>query len=134
MLAVKNRDWSQVLGAAAFTGFAPASLDRATQRCGSLFEETMSWRRLREHDSISDHAGEAWTGGRTQRQQGTGVFNPNRPFITQDGFMQELVDVGRREGRKGKDRSRRVKRDGGDKLIKSEELGGAFVDLSANTS
>jgi len=97
MLAVKNRDWSQVLGVAAFTGFTPASLDRATQRCESLFEETMSWRRLREHDPISDHAGEVWTGRRTPKQ-GTGGSGPNRPFIARDGFMQELVDVGRKKG------------------------------------
>ncbi|KAG0642598.1 hypothetical protein HOY80DRAFT_949740 [Tuber brumale] len=102
MLAVKNRDWSQVLGIAAFTGFAPTSLDRATQRCESLFEETMSWRRLREYDPIGDYAGEVWTGGRASKQQDTRGFNPNRPFIAQDGFMQELVGVGRRRGQKSR--------------------------------
>ncbi|PWW80109.1 hypothetical protein C7212DRAFT_361101 [Tuber magnatum] len=132
MSAVKNRDWSQVLGVAAFTGFAPASLDRATQRCESLFEETMSWRRLREYDPISDHAGEIWTGGRTPKQQGAGGFNPNRPFIAQDGFMQELVGVGRRGGQKG--RSMRAKRDGARRLTKDEELEDLVIDLSANTS
>jgi len=105
MLAVKNRDWSQVLGVAAFTGFTQASLNRTTQRCESLFEETMSWRRLREYDPISDHAGEVWT-GRRKPKQGTGGFNLNRPFIAQDGFMQELVDVGRRKGRKSRSRSK----------------------------
>jgi len=129
MLAVKNRDWSQVLGVAAFTGFTLPSLDRATQRCESLFEETMSWRRLREYDPVSDHAGEVWTGGRTPKQE-TGGFNPNRPFIAQDGFMQELVDVGRK-GRGG--RSRRTKKDDGNRSIKGGELGELLVDLSANT-
>ena len=105
MLAVKNRDWSQVLGVAAFTGFTQASLNRTTQRCESLFEETMSWRRLREYDPISDHAGEVWTGGRKPKP-GIGGFNPNRPFIAQDGFMQELVDVGGRKGRKSRSRSK----------------------------
>ncbi|PUU81942.1 hypothetical protein B9Z19DRAFT_1076113 [Tuber borchii] len=130
MLAVKNRDWSQVLGIAAFTGFTPASLDRATQRCESLFEETMSWRRLREHDPVSDHAGEVWTGRRTPKQ-GTRGSSPNRPFIARDGFMQELVDVGRRKGQKS--RPWRAKKDDGDRSIKDQELGEPLVDLSANT-
>ena len=134
MLAVKNRDWSQVLGVAAFTGFTPASLDRATERCESLFEETMSWRRLREHDSISDHAGEVWTGKRTPKQE-TGGSGPNRPFIARDGFMQELVGVGRRKGQEERAEKQALegKEDDGGGPMGDGGGGEPLVDLSANT-
>ncbi|RPA97217.1 hypothetical protein L873DRAFT_1791099 [Choiromyces venosus 120613-1] len=134
MLAVKNRDWSQVLGVAAFTGFTPSSLDRATQRCEFLFEETMSWRRLRESDSMNNHVGEIWTGGRTPKQQGIRGLNPNRHFIAQDGFMQELVGVGRKKGRKIEPRRTKKKKDDGSRPIKGEEFGKPLIGHSENTS
>ena len=40
------RDWSEVLGMAAFTGWDPEVVDRATRRCASLFGEGMKFRTI----------------------------------------------------------------------------------------
>lgn len=43
-----QRDWSEVLGAAALAGFEPAVIERAARRCADLFGEGMDWLTLRE--------------------------------------------------------------------------------------
>lgn len=42
------RDWSEVLGAAALTGFDPRVIERATKRCATLFGESLTMRILIE--------------------------------------------------------------------------------------
>lgn len=55
-----TRDWSEVLGLAALTGWNPAVLDRSIRRCTALFGETMSLRLMPEApvEQISDHVDE----------------------------------------------------------------------------
>lgn len=45
------RDWSEVLGLAAMTGWKPSVIKRATQRCSALFNERMDFRVLPENPS-----------------------------------------------------------------------------------
>lgn len=51
-----QRDWSDVLGMAAMTGWDPAVIDRAAKRCASLFGETMFFRAMPETaaDNLQD--------------------------------------------------------------------------------
>lgn len=42
------RDWSDVLGIASMTGWSPAVVNRAAQRCADLFGEDMAFRTLKE--------------------------------------------------------------------------------------
>ncbi|KAF2437003.1 hypothetical protein EJ08DRAFT_644541 [Tothia fuscella] len=44
------RDWSEVLGMAALTGWNPQAVDRATKRCARLFGEGMSFLTLLEEE------------------------------------------------------------------------------------
>lgn len=46
------RDWSQVLGMAAMTGWNPAIVERARKRCAALFGEDMIFRTLPEHGPV----------------------------------------------------------------------------------
>ena len=51
------RDWSEVLGMAALTGWDQAIIDRAARRCASLFGEGMSLRTMSETaaEKLDDH-------------------------------------------------------------------------------
>jgi hypothetical protein len=48
------RDWSEILGTAALLGFSPKVIDRATQRCASLFGEGMTMLSLVENPISGD--------------------------------------------------------------------------------
>lgn len=45
------RDWSDVLGMAALTGFNPATIARASERCARLFNQNMMFRTFHEPDA-----------------------------------------------------------------------------------
>ena len=45
---LKTRDWSDVLGMAALTGFSEAAVQRASERCAALFNEDMLFRTFHE--------------------------------------------------------------------------------------
>ena len=48
------RDWSEILGTAALLGFSPKVIDRATQRCATLFGEGMTMLSLVENPKSGD--------------------------------------------------------------------------------
>ncbi|KAJ4290775.1 hypothetical protein N0V88_006524 [Collariella sp. IMI 366227] len=51
------RNWRDILGAAALAGFSPAVIERATQRCSTLFREEMTMHTLHEKPSVSGTVG-----------------------------------------------------------------------------
>lgn len=82
------RDWSQVLGIAALTGWEEDPLQRAVERCENQFDQTMSWRRLKESDPAKEvKPGEVWTGARPKRPRESDEDNDG---ISKDGFMQPI--------------------------------------------
>lgn len=48
------RDWSDVVGIAAMTGWEPRAVQRATTRCATLFEEGLKFRTLEENGNAWD--------------------------------------------------------------------------------
>lgn len=85
---LRLRDWSQVLGIAAFTGWEEDTLQRTMKRCEEQFDQTMSWRRLKESDPTTEVGqGEMWTGARLKRPRGEDEDNDG---ISKDGFLQPV--------------------------------------------
>lgn len=85
---LRLRDWSQVLGVAALTGWEEDTLQRTVKRCEGRFDQTMSWRRLKESDSTKYvESGELWTGARLKHPRGEDEDNDG---ISKDGFMQPI--------------------------------------------
>lgn len=90
--ALKLRDWSQVLGVASITGWAEDEVQRAAQKCGELFGESMTWRRLGETDMATrNRTGETWTSA------GVAPMRPDvdKDGIATDGFMEPIKGIGR---------------------------------------
>jgi hypothetical protein len=112
------RDWSEVLGAAAIVGFDPKIIQRATQRCATLFGESMSMRVLKEvpfeeskskddlqvykPDMIPDFDSEEYSDGKSseekedvpgQRASSHGLFRPRRQSL----LLCSFVDCSRHE-------------------------------------
>lgn len=82
------RDWSQVLGIAALTGWEEDPLQKTVERCETQFDQTMSWRRLKESDLAKEiKLGEVWTGARLKRPREKDKDNDG---ISNDGFMQPI--------------------------------------------
>lgn len=73
------RDWSEVLGMAAFTGWDPKVLDRASKRCAALFGESMDFRTV-----LLNSVEETKT-----RSQAAGVHNENGA----DAMAEESLKV-----------------------------------------
>lgn len=85
---LRLRDWSQVLGVAALTGWEEDALQRTVKRCEGQFDQTMSWRRLKESDLKEDvESGELWMGARLKHPRGEDEDNDG---ISKDGFMQPI--------------------------------------------
>lgn len=80
---LRLRDWSQLLGVAALTGWEEDALQRTVKRCEEQFNQTMSWRCLREGDHTKQD--EIWTGARPKLLVGGGDG-----AISRDGFMQPI--------------------------------------------
>lgn len=70
------RDWSDVVGMAALTGWDPAVVERASERCAKLFNENMIFRTFHEdkdgHSSHSEHYATALADTGSENDSGSG--------------------------------------------------------------
>lgn len=117
MMRLRLRDWSNVVGVAALTGFEGGVVQRTAGRCGALFGETMGWRCVGRDDHLRDRrGGEEWVGARVEAEGGSGSGSGSGggkeegegsgskelyEGITRDGFLAPVArpvrkDVGRR--------------------------------------
>ncbi|KAI2471306.1 RNA polymerase I-specific transcription initiation factor-domain-containing protein [Annulohypoxylon bovei var. microspora] len=76
------RDWRDVLGAAALSGFPPAALDRAARRCADLFAQSMALHTLPEGPASTSSARKGPPGRET-------VYEPGMPYPP---LLEEDVD------------------------------------------
>lgn len=91
---LRLRDWSQVLGIASLTGWDGGALQRTVRRCEGQFDQTMTWRRLKESDYIREaKTGEVWTGARLKRP----LQDDDDEGISRDGFMIPIKGIGRKK-------------------------------------
>ncbi|KAI5844410.1 hypothetical protein DFP73DRAFT_52811 [Morchella snyderi] len=107
MTRLRLRDWSNVVGVAALTGFAGDVVQRTVGRCGVMFGETMGWRNVGRDDHLRGRAGgEEWAGARLEEEE------------------EERGGGSGKGGREGKDRSggRGESGSGGESGEGSEEL------------